>query len=257
MSQNATLFVGWQNQGSRRWYVVARLVRSIAADGKVEYAFEYVRGAEDAALCGFQPFVAFPNQQEVVRSRVLLPFFGNRVMPSNRPDYRTYLDQLGLETSAEELDILARSGGQRTSERSEVEVFAPPLLRKDGIYETHFFLRGLSHSPAREEDVASLRQHDVLPCMLDVHNPVNPAAVALRTDQQVMLGYVPDYLCRDVSCLLKEGHVVRASIARVNDASAPRPHRILCRMELEPPPEYRFLSGHEFEPLVRNLSRAA
>jgi hypothetical protein len=32
MSQNATIFVGWQDQRSRRWYVVARLVRSIAAD---------------------------------------------------------------------------------------------------------------------------------------------------------------------------------------------------------------------------------
>lgn len=254
---NATLFVGWQNQSSRRWYVVARLVRSIAADGEVEYVFEYVRGAEDAAGSGFRPFVAFPDEHEVVRSRVLLPFFGNRVMPSSRPDYRTYLDQLGLEAPAEELEILARSGGQRTSERSEVEVFAPPVLRKDGIYETHFFIRGLSHSHAREEDVAGLRQHESLLCMLDVQNHVNSAAVALRTDKRVMLGYVPDYLCRDVSDLLKKGDVVRARIAKVNDASAPRPHRILCRMELEPPPEYRFLSGPEFEPLVRNLSRAA
>src|SRR5512137_1142786 len=117
MSQNATLFVGWQDQSSRRWYVVARLERSLAADGKLEYAFRYVRGAEDAARSGFRPFVAFPDQHEVVRSRVLLPFFGNRVMPSSRPDYLTYLDQLGLEAPAEELAILARSGGRRTSER--------------------------------------------------------------------------------------------------------------------------------------------
>jgi hypothetical protein len=127
MSQNATLFVGWQNQSSRLWHVVARLVRSIAADGKPEYVFEYVRGAEGAASTGFRPFVAFPDEHEIVRSRILLPFFGNRVMPSNRPDYLTYLGQLGLEAPAEELAVLARSGGQRTSERSEVEVFAPPV----------------------------------------------------------------------------------------------------------------------------------
>ncbi len=257
MSQDVTLFVGWQNQSSRRWYVVARLVRSSATDGKHEYAFEYVRGAEDAASSGFRPFVAFPDLQVVVRSQILLPFFRNRVMPSSRPDYPTYLAQLGLEASAEELAVLARSGGRRTTERAEVEVFAPPALREDGTYGTHFFIRGLRHCRAKEDDIARLRQDERLLCMLDVQNATNPAAVVLRTDQQVVLGYVPDYLCHDVSALLKNGHVVRASIAKVNDASVPIQHRILCRMELEPPPGYPFLSEPEFQPLLRSLSRAA
>jgi hypothetical protein len=93
--------------------------------------------------------------------------------------------------------------------------------------------------------------------MLDVQNATNNAAVVLRTDRQVVLGYVPDYLCHDVSFLLKNDLVVRASIAKVNDASVPIQHRILCRMEIEPPPGYRFLSGPEFQPLLPSLSRAA
>jgi hypothetical protein len=257
MSADATLFVGWQDRTTRRWYVVARLVRSKLADGTYEYIFDYVRGTQAAESKGFQPFVAFPNLGESVRSRTLLPFFGNRVMPSSRPDYSTYLNQLGLEAPVEDLALLARSGGRRTTERAEIEVFAPPVRREDGIYETHFFIRGFRYFHTSEDDIAQLSQNEHLLCMLDAQNPHNPEAVVLRTEQQLVLGYVPDYLCHDVSTLLMRGSLVQASLAKINESSVPSQHRILCRMELTPPTGYPFLSGPEFEPLLGNLSRAA
>jgi len=257
VSLDATLFVGWQDQKTRRWCVVARLLRRTAGDGTHEYVFEYVRGAEAAQSKGFQPFVAFPNLTESVRSRTLLPFFSNRVMPSRRPDYPNYLDELGLQPPAEELAVLARSGGRRTTERAEIEVFAPPTLRDDGTYETHFFIRGMRHVHAKEEDVAQLRENERLLCMLDVQNPHNPEAVILRTSQQLVLGYVPNYLCNDVANLLTSGCLVHATIAKVNQPNVPIQHRVLCRMVLAPPPGYRFLSRPEFQPLDRSVSRAA
>ena len=261
MKQERTLFVGWQDQSERRWYVVARLVKSTAVNGEHEYRFEYIRGAEEAASKGFQPFVAFPKLEEVVRSRALLPFFRNRVMPSSRPDYLSYLAQLGLEAPAEELAILARSGGQRTTERDEIEVFAPPLKREDGTYETHFFVRGIRHLGATNVDVAGLRERERLLCMLDLQNEFNRDAVILRTDRRerpILLGYVPDYLCHDVATLLKGDHVIRATVAKVNDSGVPVQHRILCRLELEPPSDYPFLSGPRFQPLLKqSVSQAA
>jgi HIRAN domain len=258
MSQDTTLFVGWQDQGDRRWYVVARLVGSSRDTGEHDYSFEYVRGAQEAASKGFRPFVAFPDLSEIVRSRTLLPFFRNRVMPSSRPDYPSYLTQLGLSTVAGELDILARSGGRRTTEREEIEVFAPPVLRNDGTYETHFFVRGLRYLGAKSSDVVELHEHDSLLCMLDLQNPFNHNAVLLRTKNQLVLGYVPDFLCQDVATLLRNGNIVRVDIVKVNDISVPVQHRVLCRMQLEPPADYLFLSTSKFEPMVeRGVSRAA
>jgi hypothetical protein len=179
-------------------------------------------------------------------------------MPSSRPDYPSYLTQLGLPTPAGELDILARSGGRRTTEREEIEIFAPPVLRDDGIYETHFFVRGLRHLAAKNSDVVELHERDSLLCMLDLQNPVNRNAVLLRTERQMVLGYVPDFLCQDVAFLLRNGNVVRVDVAKVNDINVPVQHRVLCRMRLEPPADYVFLSAPKFQPMVeRGVSRAA
>jgi nucleotidyltransferase substrate binding protein (TIGR01987 family) len=55
----------------------------------------------------------------------LLPFFRNRVMPSSRPDYPTYLDQLGLEASAEESRGAIGVYGSKDATR---EAFAKGLI---------------------------------------------------------------------------------------------------------------------------------
>jgi len=102
----------------------------------MKYRFEYIRGAEEAASKGFQPFVAFPSSKKSCGAS-LAAVLSQPGHASSRPDYLSYLAQLGLEPPAEELAILARSGGQRTTERDEIEVFAPPLKREDGTYETH------------------------------------------------------------------------------------------------------------------------
>jgi hypothetical protein len=97
--------------------------------------------------------------------------------------------------------------------------------------------------------------------MLDRQNEVNRDAVILRTDRPerpILVGYVPDYLCHDVATLLKIDRVIRATVAKVNDPDVPVQHRVLCRLELEPPSDYPFLSGPKFQPLLKRIvSQAA
>jgi hypothetical protein len=183
-----------------------------------------------------------------------LPFFENRLMPSTRPDYVSYVTQLGLPASgADDFAILARSGGQRSTEQSEIEIFAPPVLRPDGRHETYFLVRSMRYVHSAELTLAHLQDGDQLACMLDVQNAFNHKAVVLRVVQrqdQSSLGYIPNYLCDDVSDLLKRGCEVRVSVARANPLSVPR--RILCHFEARFPPDFRPFSRPEFKPISDN-----
>jgi len=257
MSSTETLYVGWQHRESRRWFVVGRLTRvSNGPDlSDREFEFVYVAGVNEALSRGFQPFIAFPDLDRAVRSRELLPFFRNRVMPRNRPDYRAYLEQLALEPTAEEFAILARSGGQRTPERGEIELFAAPVRRADGSYEAYFLVRGIRHVDLNHEVVATLGEGDRLLCVLDVQNTYNPEAVLLRADSKGLVGYVPDYLCGEVSLLLRQKCDVRVTIARINNSpTVPVQNRIMCRLEANAPADLRPFSDPRFAPLDHALA---
>jgi hypothetical protein len=253
----AILYVNWGDPKTHRWFVVARLIRRGDRRAQV-FEFAYVAGALEAEKHGFRPFVSFPSLQEVVNSRELLPFFRNRVMSSGRPDYASYVKELGLEPDTDDLRLLARSGGQRETERSDVtELFAPPQRRQDGRLESHFFVRGLGHLPGAAELATRLAKDEQLFCLKDVQNRVNPKALVLRTESQALLGYLPDYLCEDVSALLDEPSEVRFSVVQVNDPNVPVRLRVLCRFEATVPAGFQPFAGPQFTPLSGEAVRAA
>jgi hypothetical protein len=243
------LYLNWKDPASRRWFVVGRLTR--VEDGTSPgYEFQYVAGVQDALNSGFQLFPVFPRIDEVFRSRELLPFFRNRLMRSSRPDYRSYLSQLGLKPGAEEFSELARSGGRRATEGSEMELFAPPQVLEDGRLETHFFVRALSRIAHALEVAATLKNGVCLRCALDLQNPYNRKAVLLVTDDNSTIGFVPDYLCDDVSALLARPTQVEVRVAQVNEPHVPAQNRVLCRLTAFAPPGFHPLSSPMFRPIA-------
>ena len=98
--QLQALYVAWQQPESRRYFPVARLVAGVG-DIPGLYEFAYIKGAEEAQKADFEPFPAFPKLSEVYRSKELFPFFANRLMSINRPDYPSYLQSLGLDSNAD------------------------------------------------------------------------------------------------------------------------------------------------------------
>ena len=113
------LFVAWQNPVTRRFYPVARLAQ-IEGDGCQDcFEFAYIRGTQQAD--GFQPFVSFPNLDQVYRGKVLFPMFANRLLSSNRSDFPEYIAQLGLPPATiSPITILSRSAGRRTTDTLEL-----------------------------------------------------------------------------------------------------------------------------------------
>lgn len=245
------LFVAWQNPEKRGIRVVGRL-RKILVGGKSRYEFAYVKGALDAHTeYGFRPFLAFPELQDAYYSDTLFPFFTNRVLRSTRRDYPAYIEDLGLTLEdATPERILARSGGKRMTD--QVEIFAPPQRDPESdLDEMFFLLRGLRYMPAgTEERIARLAPGDRLCCMLDFQNPQNQCAVALRTGDNHLLGYMPDYLVEDVTRLRERDEPLTVLVDRVNPPPAPQGHRLLCRLQARWPADHKPFSDERFQPIV-------
>lgn len=230
----APLFLAWQDPASRRWFPVGKLWQEGPS-----FRFGYIHGFELArAEAGFETLPSFPEAGRIYDSARLFPVFRNRIMNASREDYDGYLDRLGLSVPEGEdddgwlLDVLARSRGRRSTD--SFEVFPLPLARReDGLrYQVEFFVHGLRHAPASARSRAEVLEHGApLYLMADVQNAEDPLALALRTEDRHVVGYVPRYYCSDLHALFGEGVRVEVEVMQVNLPPTPPQHRLLCRLD--------------------------
>ncbi|WP_425267232.1 HIRAN domain-containing protein [Aeoliella straminimaris] len=239
------LFVAWRpEKASSGWRPVGRLIHS---DGL--YRFCYTRGAQREE---FQPFAGMKDLDQVYESESLFPIFANRLLPASRPEYEEYLRWSGFDPSQppEPIVVLGVTEGIRKTDA--VEVFPCPTPDSEGCYLNRFFLHGIrwmDHSAV--ERLETLRTGDRLYMMLDVQNPSDRNAVAVRTEHSsAMIGYVPRYLARDVKSLFGkcDTDIVNLEVERVN-LEAPTQNRLLCRMRACWPVDFRPCEGEEFLPI--------
>ena len=228
-----TLYVAWQQPESRQFFPVGRLTAEtdLSTNTKSVFEFRYIEGALTAANEGFQPFLEFPDFDRVYRSHKLFPFFANRVMSRNRPDFARYAAALALDPqTADEMSLLIRSGGVRATD--SIELFPHPVLDPaEMCYESYFLVHGLRHcGPEAEARVLRLRPQEQLVLAPEPTNPVDPRAIKLRTSDGVQVGYVPRYLVADFSLLADICDYFEVFVARVNPPPAPTQHRLLCRL---------------------------
>jgi len=228
--QLQALYVAWQQPESRRYFPVARLIAGVG-DLPGLYEFVYIKGAEEAQTADFEPFPAFPKLSEVYRSKELFPFFVNRLMSINRPDYPSYLQSLGLNSNADPMLILARSGGGRTTD--SVELFSlPSRTGGNGTLYTYFWMHGFRYlDPIQQDSVLRLQPGEELFASPQKDNAVDSNAVRLETSHHVVVGYLPRYLASEAISLFNSNCEFRVLVERVNPPPAPTQQRLLCRLE--------------------------
>jgi hypothetical protein len=243
-----SLFVAWQDPQSRRYYPVARLVAG-SGDGHDLFEFSYIKGAEDAAQNGFQPFLAFPVMSSVYRSGELFPFFANRLMSSNRPDFATHIQRLGLDIDADSMLILARSGGTRATD--SIELFQLPAWDESTHrYQSFLWMHGYRYLKLEEQSrIASLAPGDELLPRREPTNAVDPAALQLFSPDGVLVGYVPRYLASDAVHLLQQCEPYKVFVERVNQDPAPTQQRLLCRLESSWPNRFVSYAQDVYQPI--------
>lgn len=225
------LFLAWQNAATRRYFPIGRLVRRVTQQG-LQYEFRYVRGVERALEAGFSPLLAFPDLHRVYVSNDLFPLFANRLMARTRPDFASYVRRLDLDPAdADDFEVLARSGGRRMTD--SFELFPMPLPGSAGCYVTHFLAHGIRHLSAEARlRIERLSAGERLRLQWDMDNEADPLALSLRTEDRIVVGYVPRYLLDDAWTLLQDcDYRPEITVAQVNPPPAPVQQRLLCRME--------------------------
>ncbi|MER9739673.1 MULTISPECIES: HIRAN domain-containing protein [unclassified Mesorhizobium] len=239
-------FINWQDPVTRRWYPVAKLQRAYG-----QYIFAYTFGALHSP--NFSPFAGLTDRNAVYISSELFPIFANRVMNERRPEFGQYARWSGIhvDQSADPLLLMARMGGERATDT--LEVHPVPELSPKGHYETVFFCHGMRHvlEQAQARTLA-LRPGEHLFPMLDMQNPFDPNAIALRSsDPAAMIGYCPRYLVGDLKKLAAATqNSVRLSVRQVN-ADAPVQFRLLCELVSWWPPGFTPCDDEEHRTIAR------
>lgn len=227
------IIVTWKSDASKGILAVAELIISVV---EPHYRFRYLEGVREALRWGFQPFLAFPNLETTYESKALFAFFANRVLPTTRPDYLESLYAVGLDVrDVSVAEVLGRTNGRRATDR--IETILVPIPDALGRYRTHFFLRGVNHSPGADEIIAKLYPDESLALVKDTSNDYNPRARRLYARGH-HLGYVPDYLVNDLDGLESAGVVPAVFGERVNLPPQPAHYRLLCRIICEWPPRF-------------------
>lgn len=234
MAHMKSLFVAYQDTVSRTWTPVARLTH----DGEL-YHFSYTRGAKN--LPNFVPFGRMSELDAEYVSEQIFPLFANRLLPKSRPEYKDYLNWLGLTGAGHDvLEELARTGGLRATD--SLELIPCPEPTSSNQYEVYFFCRGLRHMSADSQARSlALANGEQLYLMQDIQNGSDGMALLLRTDDPVTLvGYVPRYYAAEFPSLIKlaGGEAPKVTVEKVN-ADAPIQYRVLCKLSAPWPVQFQ------------------
>lgn len=232
-----TLFVASQDPKSREWVPVARL-----DGGDNGYALSYTRGALKSP--GFVGFGRMSALDRVYYSETLFPFFANRLLSRSRPEYRQFIDWIGLDDAFQDdpMSVLSAAGGIRATDN--FEVIALPEVR-DGWLRMRFFPKGLRYLPEHAASVInSFSVDQSLYLMHDMQNKNDRNAIVIRSEKPIaMVGYVPRYYCAGLLHLLGRNSSVATLVRRLN-SGAPLDMRYLCEVNAQVPKGFDLLE-HE------------
>lgn len=243
-----SLYVAIQDHATRKWSPVAR----VRKQGDL-YRLNYTGGARD--LADFKGFGLMKSLDKEYVSPEIFPLLKNRVLASNRPEYKKLITWLGLrDAKYDAFEELARTGGVRATDT--IELIPEPEPTSQNRYEAHFFIRGARHLPEGTEEVLNkLKAGDRLYLMKDVQNDVDPFALLLRTKEPISLvGYAPRYYSEDFS-ILASGNEVKAACVTVEQVNldAPLPYRVLCKINAPWPNSFSACQSSKFSSLATDV----
>lgn len=218
------------------------------SDGSESYRFVYLKRSE--SLDGFPGLPGLPDLHLPYKSKDLFPVFRNRQMSRRRPDYKRYVKKLNLEVDSDPFEVMARSGGRKSTDR--IEVFAPPTRTTDGNLTTLFFVRGIRHREGAMEAVGGLQPGGLLELKDEPDNKYNPRAILVRTPEGKDAGWVPDYLVETVHDLrsLAGAETVSVAVEHINPPDVAPSMRLICRLTAPWPDRYEPFSAPDFQPIV-------
>ncbi|MEZ8241285.1 hypothetical protein F0236_20905 [Vibrio splendidus] len=234
-----SVFVIWKDSDDGMWHPVAKLTRSL--DG---YRFNYTKGAKHIN------FIAFPRMDDLAKvyhSQSLFSFFTNRLIPTNRPEFKKMVEWSDIELGDyDELDLLGISGGARKTD--EFRIISEPEVTAEGKYKIRFFISGVGHLKGESvERVAKLEKDEELKLIYENSNQYDCKAVLVSTKDEVPIGYCPKYFNCDVRSLLENVALDSHSLKVVKlNLDAPSQFKVLCEFVTQWPEGFTPLVSDEY-----------
>ncbi len=238
----------WRKPGGA-YIPLGRLISGLGPD-RPEYEFAFLNGVREALRQGMGPLQAFSDINRVYRSNELFPFFQNRVMQPGRPDYCQFIGSLAMESQdATPMEILIRTGGGRVTDT--FEIFECPVQNEIlQPYRTHFLAHGLRYlAPSSLARIDSLAPEERLYVMQDCQNEYDARAWALRTNDRIIVGYLPGFLLAEALHLWNQCQYVNIQVVKANPPSVPLQQRLLCRLETCWPEGHQPFANEPFLPI--------
>ncbi|MCF6211878.1 MAG: hypothetical protein L3J88_10635 [Gammaproteobacteria bacterium] len=240
------LYIAWQDPETRRWHTVGRLSRE-----NEHYQFVYTRGALESPH--FDSLGRMRDKQKIYRSDTLFPLFANRLLATSRPEYPDYLSWMGVDENANELELLARSGGRRGTD--QLCVYPEVEVNEQGEMVLYFFSHGLRYlSPTEQGAIGCVKTGDSLQLTPDDDNLHDRYALLLETGKPVRVGYCPRYLSQDL-LFIREQTQIHLSVEKINP-DAPVQFRLLCKAAFVPPEGFELYTTESHQPLAREMMAA-
>jgi len=249
-----SVFVAWQDPGTRQWHTIAKL--SLSSDDLYEFSFTH--GAE--ALRDVAKRLFNSNLEGRFFSNGLTALFRNKIPPRSRSDFFKMAEWLNLKGDEADFELLGKFGLIPGSDG--LLVYPAPKI-KDDHYSVEFFVHGIRHAHGDtgvrhlHGDVLtwchSAKAGDNLYALLDVQNRYDENSVALRADDaSIVVGYVPRFYAGDLRKILGNPELARNANFEIrrNNADAPLQLRLLCRFTCSVPAGFSSLDDvdHEIRP---------
>ena len=248
-----SLFIAWQAPDTRFWHTVGRLTR----DGG-GYQFSYTQGAQ--ASPSFEYLGRMIDKKSVYYSDELFPLFSNRLLDSSRPEYPDYLEWMGIGPEAHEMELLARSGGVRGTDK--LCLFPEVEPNERGEVELYFFSHGLRYLNEEEREAVSnlvSGEHlqltvEHLQLTVEDGNASDSFALLLETAEPQRVGYCPRYLNQGFREVLKR-ESIQLEVERVN-SDAPLQFQLLCKAQFILPAGFDLYGADEYQSLAEGKMAA-
>ncbi|WP_139851489.1 hypothetical protein [Acinetobacter pullicarnis] len=238
-----TVFILWQDKShsGRMWHAVAKIIYDLSSG----YILSYTKGASNSRFHGFPNMV---DKTQSYSSRELFSFLKNRIPPSSRPEHEALYEWCNLETSANYLELLAASGGEKATD--SYRVISLPQ-NENGSYLNTFFVSGIRYlDESQKLYISSLKAGHLIDYVFEDNNINDPLAVLLLDHvQKTNLGYYPRYLTDDLRNLNDLKANVQIQVVKVNQ-DAPEQFRMLCKTTSSWPTDFKSCDNDEFRDYI-------
>ncbi|WP_312124668.1 HIRAN domain-containing protein [Lysinibacillus boronitolerans] len=219
MKEHKSLWLVWQNVNTRLFYHVGTL-----SFYDNQYIFQYTYQSDgpqkvnDALRNGYLLHPMFPELKKEYKSTNLFGAFKRRLPSEIRVDFQGILNDLHLTENYSDMELLERTRGKLGSDQYS---FEKPLKIYDSVLKTSFYINGMSYQELPENWYDILKSHKNVRLQLEPENPVDENAIAIYSEFDVKLGYVPRFYSSGISALLMSGMSPNIKVNYVNEEASP------------------------------------